>query len=286
MAHWTFEDFDPKSDLQQGDILRPTGGLRKVFEEVHPHFCDEKYLAFVVISQTCDLVLRDDGECSARYINVAVVRSLADVFQSLLSTVCDPIHEGVYSDRERSRATDLLARIFNQNEQKLGLFYLFPDGEVEIGEDAVAFLRISVAFRSDHYELMRDARCGRLQSEFANKLGWLVGNLYSRVGTPDWPKDELKKKIKDYLKADRQTVWIQENVLQHIKKEFGQGLAKEELLEKAKIKIPSFKDKGIERVLKMVAEHFPEVSKEGERLEKLRRKLTSDAALLATFRGA
>ncbi len=143
-----------------------------------------------------------------------------------------------------------------------------------------------MAFRSDHYELMRDARCGRLQSEFANKLGWLVGNLYSRVGTPDWPKDELKKKIKKCLELDGKTEWIPENALQHIKKEFGQGLAREELLEKAKIKIPSFKDKGIERVLKMVAEHFPEVSKERERLEKLRRKLTSDAALLATFRGA
>ena len=43
-------------------------------------------------------------------------------------------------------------------EQKLGLFYLFPDGEIGIGENAVAFLRISVAFRAEHYNLMTRAR--------------------------------------------------------------------------------------------------------------------------------
>lgn len=34
--------------------------------------------------------------------------------------------------------------------------------------------------------MLREARRGRLTAEFRNKIGWLCGNLFSRVDTPDW----------------------------------------------------------------------------------------------------
>lgn len=31
-----------------------------------------------------------------------------------------------------------------------------------------------------------------MTDEFRSKLGWLTGNMYSRVATRDWPKEDLK----------------------------------------------------------------------------------------------
>jgi hypothetical protein len=44
-----------------------------------------------------------------------------------------------------------------------------------------------------HYDMLRESRCGRLMAEYANKLGWLSGNLYSRIATPDWEDQENDK---------------------------------------------------------------------------------------------
>jgi hypothetical protein len=218
-THWTYhpDNVGPEEDLQQGDILSVTPELKAVFEKVHPHFSDSKYLAFLVITQTCDLVRRK-GECSTRYINVAVIRSLASVWCRLIDSICDPVRAGVYSDKDRSRIDQLFDRILNQNESKLGLFYLYPDASVQLGEDAVAFLRVSVAFRSEHYATMVKSRSGRLNSEFSNKLGWLVGNLYSRIGTRDWEREELSKIKLGYI-GDRGIIkWISEQRLEYLRK--------------------------------------------------------------------
>ncbi len=56
--HWTYCTFEPDSDLQQGDILSRTDELLTVLKNVHSYFCDERYLAFIVVTQSCDLVRR------------------------------------------------------------------------------------------------------------------------------------------------------------------------------------------------------------------------------------
>ena len=63
------------ADLEQGDLLQPDDGLRAAIEDVHPHFVDPKYTAFIVLTQTCDLVRRvERGRvCKAPYVNLAVV---------------------------------------------------------------------------------------------------------------------------------------------------------------------------------------------------------------------
>ena len=270
----------------QGDILAPAEELRSLFKEVHPHFCDDKYLAFVVTTQSCDLERRH-GTCTARYINVAVVRSLSAVLFRLLDTVCERVlHEGFYSGAGRNRAHDLLERVFNQNEQKLGLFYLYPDGDIGIGEDAVAFLRVSVAFRADHYDLMCRARQGRLKPEFANKLGWLVGNLYSRVGTPDWPRKELSARIREHLKSHGQDgpVWLDERLAKEAKLRRDRGTApeKSELLQMANEKVKSWREAGVDRIMTHVKAAVSSLSPaESKRLQAT---LMNDALLTSAFR--
>lgn len=95
---------------------------------------------------------------------------------------------------------DLLDRIINQNESANGLFYLHPETQVGIAEECVAMLRVSVALRAnEHYQTLLAARRGGLKIEFESKLGWLCGNLYSRVAVTDWKEDESRQNVATQL---------------------------------------------------------------------------------------
>jgi hypothetical protein len=225
--HWTYhEETLVKGDLEQGDILRPTEMLKKIFGKVHPHFVNPKYFGFMIITQSCDLVRRDGKPCGARYINVAAIRLLDHVLLHLLDSVCASVISGVYEEETKGQATSLIRRLINQNEQGLGLFYLHSDPAIGINEPAVAMLRITVALKAEHYETLEQSRMGRLAQEFRPKLGWLVGNLYSRVGTQDWSDpaerrdkiDELVERILTPPSKDNQPIWIQKKQIKAAEK--------------------------------------------------------------------
>jgi len=191
--HWTYEKIEnDDAPLAQGDILWPGDDLRAVLGEEHPDFCDPKYLAFVVITQSCDLVSRRGKPCKADYVNLTPLRDLESCLLQFLDDVCEKISSGVYLQNSKPEAYQLLARILNQNEQALGLFYLHPDTDtVGISDYAVALLRVSAPVNARrHYAVLQKARKGRLNAQFRSRLGWLVGNLYSRVATPDWGDQE------------------------------------------------------------------------------------------------
>lgn len=182
--HWTYAEFSPDSDLEQGDILACTPDIRAILETVHPHFSAPKYLGFTVATQSCDLVRRPAFK--ARYITIATIRSLREVLPQLLQVVTRPIARGIFRSSDWTEAQRFLARLFDQNEQAQGLFYLHPDGAVQLGEPSVSFLRVTVTLRAEHYQALVAARTGRLSSDFRGKYGWLLGNLYSRAAAPDW----------------------------------------------------------------------------------------------------
>jgi len=203
----------------QGDILWPSAELRDLFGEVHPHFRDPRYIAFIITTQSCDLVRRKGKLCKAECINLAVIRDLESCLSQFFDSVCEKVSPGVYLKGSRIEAYQLLARILNQNEQALGLFYLHPDTDtIGISDYAVALLRVAIALRAkEHYELLQGARRGRLTGQFRNKLGWLVGNLYSRVGTPDWTDQEdgekkLNQLIKSLIDSDLYT-WVSKSMI-------------------------------------------------------------------------
>jgi len=177
-------------DLLQGDIISRSGELVNVLRKVFPYFCDERYIGFLVTTQSCDLVRRAGKPCRTRYITLAVIRELRLLLPELLEELCGTGVAGVYKKESRYVAEQLLVRIINQNEQTRGLFYLHPDADVRIATPSAAMLRITFSLRRQHYELLTGARCGRVHGEFANKLGWLSGNLFSRVATPDWEDQE------------------------------------------------------------------------------------------------
>lgn len=213
-SHWTYAPCEHSDEIEQGDILRPTDSLRRVFAEVHPHFNNEKYLGFMIATQSCDLVLRK-GSTKASYISLAAIRPLTQVIRKVLSDAITPVVEGVFKTGDKREAKRLLSRLLNQNEQSLGLFFLYPDADAGIGEAAVAFLRVTVALRAEHYEALREARCGRLTPEFRAKLGWLIGNLYVRPATQDWQdreggRDRFDQLIRGYVADAR---WLDDEIV-------------------------------------------------------------------------
>ena len=208
--HFTYQTIvNEKDDLRQGDIISRTKAIQSILKEVHPHFLDSKSNAFLVLTQTCDLVRREKNTCKTRYINLAVVRPLSDILCNLLDKECKKVTigeqscEGLYTKESKSKARMLLQRIINQNEQAMGLFYLHNDAGVEIPEPSVALLQVSIAVRAkDHYDNLVTSRRGRLSAEFQSKLGWLIGNLFSRVASPDWPSDQGNELINELLGLD------------------------------------------------------------------------------------
>lgn len=200
--HWSYSE-KTDGDLAQGDILLPTDKLRAALDTAHKWFNDPKYLGFVVISQTCDLVRRGGGPCKTPYIEIAVVRPFRAHVLALLRQQCAWIGDRYFPLSERNRANDLIDRIINQNETALGIFYLHPEATIGIAESSIVLLRVSIAMRAaEHYDTLVAARKGRLHPEFANKLGWLCGNLYSRVGIKDWKETkEDQEKASEIKKA-------------------------------------------------------------------------------------
>jgi hypothetical protein len=218
-THWTYSEIGEDADLFQGDIIGRHPSLLGVLERVHGHFCDSKYLAYVVITQTCDLVVRKARQCKAKHINLAVVRSLEDLVPTIFPRSLIADMPAVYREEARGETEELLERLVNQNEQAHGMFYLHPDADVEIAVPAVCLLRISIALKSvEHYGLLKVARRGRLSTEYRNKLGWLTGNLYSRVDTKDWAdhpggEDDVKSLISGFIEGTslaQRNVWVRD----------------------------------------------------------------------------
>ena len=85
-THWTYVDFDPADDLYQGDIHIRTPALNDVLAQVHAYFLDPKFVGFVILTQTCDLVRRSDG-CKAEHVNIAVVRELMPMLPDLVGKI-------------------------------------------------------------------------------------------------------------------------------------------------------------------------------------------------------
>lgn len=222
--HWTYTSFQPNDHLQQGDILHPTPELKRALQAIHPYFCDAKYIGFLALTQTCDLVFRD-GDCTTPYIALAAVREIDDVVPGLLARTCSQVANKVYLKDTKTAASQLLRRIFNQNESGLGLFYLHPDVDAGIAVPAVATLRVAFTLKSVHYGMLREARRGRLGTAFEAKLGWMVGHIYSRVGVPDWSEpaereEDLKRMVKEILEPaneDAGPVWVQSRLVKRAK---------------------------------------------------------------------
>ena len=231
---------------------------------------------------------REPDKWDADYINISPVLSLESVLSDLLDTTCEKISvqnfSRIYTKETFYKAKQLLGRIMNQNETKLGLFYLHRDGGIEIGEPSVALLPVSISLSAttDNYRAIQDARKGRLKRVWQARLGWLVGNLYSRVGTPDWgdtnPEDRQKKnQIIKKLISSKKYHWAERSLVESVKKKGVQidQLSIDEVIDAIETHKPTpFYEELAEYIVKIFKDHFPDISVSG--LEEFKIELLQD----------
>lgn len=200
---------EPNADeLMQGDVLARTDELNAALQETHPHiFAKEANRYFMVLTQTCDLVLRNGGVCKAPYINVAPVRSLNSVLKKQVALYASEyldVGTPIIRASSKAKLSEFMNRLINNNEQSY--FYLDRDGPMQDG-DMVALLNQSISLKADQrFKTCLDAKLAQLDDPFQAKLGWLIGQLYSRVGTLDWDTKLLSKKVSDALKGAALTI--------------------------------------------------------------------------------
>jgi hypothetical protein len=177
---------------------------------------------------------------------------------------------------------EFFTRLINNNEPNY--FYLEASGELT--SDSVAFLRLSIALKADvHYDTCLNAKILQLTDMFQAKLGWLVGQLYSRVGTEDWEPSALQYKISDLL--DDVAIWVDNQKLRQLETELGKGSTPENFVDRTLVSrtlslLPSKKKQIIDRIQAIFEEDKNERNEKF--ISRLIAKLASDAELTALFR--
>jgi len=224
-THFTYSESLTEDTLCQGDLLEKTDNLKSVLQSYHSYYALEKYTHFIVLTQSCDLTRRQPGDpCKSRYISLAAVRNLNDVLTREMygkykattigdSTCC--------SESNKTKAKEFLKRLLNNNHPDY--FFLKSSTANGLPHDSCAFLHLSIAVKArEHYEKCLEAKCLELTENFRAKLGWLVGQLYSRIGTEDYvpgavgSTKELDQYLDDVLQEN--IVWIPSAKYQYIKK--------------------------------------------------------------------
>lgn len=200
-VHFTYKDCPDMSSLCQGDILKITEEIRDVLKEIHPYFLNEQYKYFMVLTQSCDLVRRGGSKCKTPYITLAAVRNFSDFFEKQLQVekYAEKVNEYLLMNaKKKERAYQFLERLYNNTEPDY--FFLYKEDALNFPESMIASLKVSIALKSElHYDQCLSAKVLELSDEFKAKLGWLVGNIYSRVGTTDWESLLSSQERKDML---------------------------------------------------------------------------------------
>ena len=208
--HFTYKEKPDMQSLCQGDILEITEEISMILKDVHPFFLNEQYKYFIVLSQSCDLVRRNGKDCKTPYITLAAVRNYSDFLERMLlkGRFAEKVNGLLIMDeKNKERAYQLVERVYNNTEPEYFFFYM--EDALGFPESMVAYLKVSIALKSkEHYDKCLNAKRIELTDEFKAKLGWLVGNMYSRVGTADWEGIMSANAKRDMLNNDLYSMCI------------------------------------------------------------------------------
>ena len=211
-----------KDNLQQGDLLFRDSRLADSIRAAHSYYADaEDYSHFMVLTQSCDLVRRR-GKCKSRYITIAAARPASTMVDRLVKkyqygdfefplSVCDKQWE--------SLVRDVVENLLHNTRD--GFFFIPKGSHPAIDQNLCVFLPLSISLRIDHYESCLGSKIAQLSPIFQAKLGFMAGNLYSRVGTPDLEeKEDDPDAVKDIFYQDllyRRTAWLSSAQLKELK---------------------------------------------------------------------
>lgn len=195
----------------------------------------------MVLTQSCDLVRRTGGRCSSHYITICAVRDFLSAVKREVGKLGHPVlgMHGLLPVVVKAKASQVVERFLNNTEP--GYFYLHPTAYA-ISKPMCAFLALSISLRAlEHYEECLAARVIGLKSEFQAKVGWLTGDIYSRVATEDWQsqsdfdKEDFQSLIKEVV--NHNFLWLDELRERKVRRAIKEGVLnidnQEELIEYA-----------------------------------------------------
>ncbi len=290
VVHYVYQEPD-KSKLCQGDVLCKTGALVEHLKQYHPHYANHTdYKYFLVLTQSCDLVRRVNSPPKSPYITLAAIRPLEEVLRREAAKYQDEwqYETGVIGGKARNNLAMFLASLLDNNKE--GYFYLHADysNDVNIQCNCCAFLRLSVALKVEHYDLCLAAKTAELKEPFQAKLGYLIGHMYSRIGTTEWnsnyPENQVDREASKILQKTfviYDDTQIKEGVADLSRDNlFEQKTAKEikEYIDKTKIK--SRKQKFLDAALEVLVKKLKPVDGIHSRIAN---SLKDDADLQATI---
>lgn len=216
--HFTYTPPD-KSSLYQGDLIKRTSEIEEVLKETHPqYFHNKKYQFFIILTQSCDLVRRNNNSCKSEYITLAVLYPLSLVVQREIAHYqYDPIERklGFVNARVKPKIHQFIERLFNNNESEY--FFLYREPHYDLEEDYCAFLQQSITVETElWYDKLLRAKFLQLTESFQHKLGYIIGSLYSRIGTEDWlpgqcTPEKFQQYIQEPLEAPKLVLWIEDS---------------------------------------------------------------------------
>lgn len=298
--HFTYTSFDRKASkfLKQGDLLKRTPELESLLKNIHSYYLKPEYEYFIILTQSCDLVYRSD-KLNTDYITIAAVLPLKHIIKKEIEKLqVDEFQKkfDLCNEKKKQKMVDFLQKLFNNNYKEL--FYLHEDSNLELHEAYCAYLRLSVAIRSyEHYKICLDAKFLELDNSFRAKLGWLVGDLYSRVGTEDWVPDHVcdasfKEMINTEL--DKTIHWCSADIIEVAKKEFDKvgvpNTPSEEQIKKSDVhqfidKMPKpSKIKNQEKVINMIKDNMTKMEIEGEKIDLIINRIKKNPIFSANFK--
>lgn len=240
-----------RTALTQGDVIARTDDVIERLQQAHQYYADApQYSHFVVLTQSCDLVKRR-GDFKAPYITIAAAKPFRNIIQEYFDDKSKSIKGAEFTFHSSAlieKARQLVERHLNNTEPEY--FFLPKSGNPNLPEDLLVFLRLTIALRKEHYDTLASAKIAELADVFQAKLGWLKGNIYSRVATPDIEERdvnaaEIKQEFFDNYVPKDKLVWLsnlQADLLRKLVKakciELGRDLNTEEVLEIIESEIP------------------------------------------------
>lgn len=260
-----------RNNLHQGDLLKNTDPLSSAIKEAHGYYATATdYSHFMVLSQSCDLVLRNGVTPKTKYITLAAVRPVeAAIEQEIEKTKFKDVDFPIpLSDvGKRQELTFKLERFVNNTVDDY--FFISKYWHSEINENLCVFLQLSIPLHArKHYKACLTCKIGELEDIFAAKIGWATGNMYSRVGTIDLIErydKEFDKEFKEKFAEEVQfpgIVWYHRSQVNFLKKLIVQWIKDnpsktlDDLIAKDLLKkVPTLEEMLAERVTDMLVQN-------------------------------
>ena len=191
----------------------------------HQHYAtNPAYTHFLVLTQSCDLAVRQGQKFRAPYVTICAAKPLSAYLDKKLAQVFaerDPIRVG-RSAMYKSAESVIKRLISNTSDE---VFFLDALVAPSVNEPLCAFLQLSIALKAEHYDALLRAKQAEMTDIFSAKIGWMTGNLYSRVGTPDLYEtnpaiaEAYERQLVESL-LERDTEWLDNRQISQYRKEY------------------------------------------------------------------